>query len=120
MFAQDFIQKFFWEAIEFSINFLLYLIFSALRMPQSDAYQLNWERRLAMWTTVGFDASFNFEWTFLLYFMLKSSKHSFLGVVDTSKEFAACCTNKKSNLGFMKIIGLLREAVVSFLGYALL
>ncbi len=111
-----FYPKIFWEKVEFSINFLLYLTLSAVRMNQIDAYHLNWEVHLAMWMTVGFDASFNSEWTFFWIFRQKNPKHSFLRLVDNSKEISSCCANNKKKLGFVKFIGLLREAVVSFSG----
>ena len=95
-------------------------------MPQSDAYYLNREADYAVCTTVGFDAGFDSERTFLMDLLPKILKTQVsLKLVDSSKDFLSCCTNNKSEPannksepGFVTPIGFPGEAVASFSGYA--
>ena len=74
-----------------------------------------------MCTTVGFDASFDSERTFLMdFFRQKMSKHRILKDLSTlPTTFCTLIDTKKSKLGFVTPIGLPGKAVQSFSGYAL-
>ena len=51
---------------KFSNKVLIYMKFSALNAPQSDAHNSNWKTDSTMCKAVGFDASLNSERTFLM------------------------------------------------------
>ena len=94
-----------------------YLKFSAFSVPQSNAYHLNCRTAKEMCTTVGFDAIFDSERTFLIELLLKVVKNSFPQDLSTLRDFLSYCQNNKSILGFVTPIGLPGEAVEIFLRY---
>ena len=66
-----------------------------------------------------FYPSFDSERAFIMDFLPQVVKtYVSLRLVDSSKDFLSCCTNNKSQLGFVTSIKLPGEAVGSFSGYA--
>ena len=85
------------------------------RVPQNDVYHLNWVTDWAMFTRVGFDASFDSEWTFFLDWLPKIIRNRFWDLSTLAMNLSGCM-NHRSKIGFVTPTRLLGEHPKGFEG----
>ena len=99
-FPKDFCNKFSEKKRKFSNKLPLYQKFSKFRVSRRFEYHLNSQRKEAMCTTVGFDALFDSDRTFLIDLLAENiRKEISLRFVDSSKDFYTVLHKQEKDTG---------------------